>query len=120
MQNDLEAGGAQQCRSLARAFDIMSAFVDLQNMVVKTLRAHLHFGHAEVTQPFDLIRIDLVGAGFDDQSHVAVMARFIEGVNTSERSAMESAVFAGAFGFFFAERLSVQFIASKQRVMNHS
>ena len=63
MQDDFESSRAQQGSGLARGLDIVPAFVDLQNVVVKTLRAHLHFGHAQVTQPFDLIGIDLIGAG---------------------------------------------------------
>ena len=72
MQDDLEACRAEQGCGLARAFHVIPAFVDLQNVVVKTLRAHLHFGHAQVTQPFDLIGIDLIGAGFDYQPDIAV------------------------------------------------
>ena len=80
MQDDLESSGAQQGCGFACAFHIMSAFVDLQNMVVKTLRAHLHFGHAEVTQPAQFIWINFIGAGLDHQPHVAMRCGFVDGL----------------------------------------
>ena len=58
----------------------MSAFVDFQNMVVETLRAHLNFGHAEMTQPAQFVRINLIGTSLDYESHIAVNCGFIDGL----------------------------------------
>ena len=58
----------------------MPAFVDLKNMIIQTLRAHLHLGDAQVAQPGQFAGRDFVGAGFDDQSHVAMRGGFVEGL----------------------------------------
>jgi hypothetical protein len=67
VQDDLEARRAQQGGGATRAFHVMSAFVDLKDMVIQTLRAHLHFRHAEVTEPADSSGIDLIGSRLDDK-----------------------------------------------------
>ncbi len=59
----------------------MAALVDLQDVVVQALRAHLHLGHAQVTQPADLVRRDLIGPGLDHQSHIAMGGRFVDGLD---------------------------------------
>ncbi len=81
MQNDLEPRRAKQCRSFTGAFHVVSALVDFQNMVIKTLRAHLHLGHTEMAQPLNLIGIDLIGAGLDHQAYIAMQRRFIDGLS---------------------------------------
>ncbi len=62
----------------------MPAFVDFQNMVVKTLRAHLNFSHAEMTQPFKFVGINFIGTSLDDQSHVAMSRSFVDGLRLCE------------------------------------
>ncbi len=78
MQDDLETGGTEQGRGAPRTFHIMPAFVHLQDAVIQTLRAHLHLGNAQMTQPAQFVRCDLVGAGLDHQAHVTMHSSFIQ------------------------------------------
>ena len=90
VQDDLKSGSAQQRSRLSRGFHIVSAFVDFQNVVVETLRTHLHFGHAEMTQPFDLVGIDLIWSSFNDQSHVAMRRGLVDGVKFFQYDSIEN------------------------------
>src|SRR5262245_36660074 len=80
MQYNLEARCAQQSSRLTRRLHIMPAFVYLKDMIIQTLCAHLHFRHAEMTQPSDFIHIDLSGPRLDDEPHIAMMSRFVDGL----------------------------------------
>ncbi len=58
----------------------MSAFVHLEDTIIQTLRAHLNFGHAELTQPADFIRRDLIGPRLDHKTDIAMRSGFVEGL----------------------------------------
>jgi len=77
VQHNLESGGAQQRDGAQRICAAMTAPVELQDAVIQTLSAHLHFGHTQTTQPDELIPVDIIRPGFNDQPHVAVERVFI-------------------------------------------
>src|SRR5262245_3331591 len=80
MQYDLESRRTQQSSRLTRRLHIMPAFVYLKDLIIQTLCAHLHFRHTEMAQPSDFIRIDLIGPRLDDEPHIAMMSRFVDGL----------------------------------------
>src|SRR6266540_3308227 len=55
----------------------MSTLVDLEDMIIQTLRTHLNLSHTEMTQPANLIRSDFVGSRLNDKPYVAVMSGFV-------------------------------------------
>ena len=72
MQDDFESRRTEQCRCAPCAFHVMTTLVHLEDAVVQTLRAHLDFGHAEMTQPADLIGCNLIRPRLDDQSNISM------------------------------------------------
>ena len=69
---------AQQRGGTPRTFHIVPALVDRENMVVQALGTHLHFGHAEIAQPAELLWCDLIRTRLNDQADIPVMGSFIE------------------------------------------
>jgi hypothetical protein len=72
VKHDLESGCPEQRGGLASALHVMAAPVQFQDPVVKTLGPHLHLGDAQVSQPADLVRSNLIRSCFDHQAHVPV------------------------------------------------
>ena len=95
VQDDFESCCTKQGSRTPCAVYIMPTFVDLEDVIVEALRTHLHFGHAEGTQPTQFFRIDFVWACFDNKSYITVMGGFVDGV--SDRSS-PSPVQASPFG----------------------
>lgn len=84
VKDDFEPTCPEHRRRVARFPDGMTSFVDFKDVIVKTLRAHLYFRDAEMPQPGQFVRGDVIRAGFDDEADVAVLGGFVEALGGEE------------------------------------
>ncbi len=105
VQNDFEAARAQEGGRVERFLNGVAAFVQVENGIVKTLRAHLYFRRAQMPKPGQLAGVHMIRAGFDDEADVAVLGGFVELLGGEEVvSEAEQGAVIGRFGEFVGTR----------------
>jgi len=77
VQHDLEAGSAQEGHCAQSICAGVSALVEREDAVIQALGAHLQLGHTETAQPDQLVAVDVIRAGLDDQPDIAVIGAFV-------------------------------------------
>ncbi len=114
----MKPAALQQRGRSTRAFHVMAPLVHFQDTVVQALRTHLDLGHTQVPQPAQFIRRDLVRTRLDHQSYIPVHRAFIEFMRLFQSRSDNH--LRGLLVPRVLNSFSSSFIASKQRLTNHS